>query len=251
MMISKRIGGLSVIVFVFTATFSLAQKQITIDDIWTNGLYRTKGVPGFRFMNDGRHYTSLKQNSLLVYDLTTGEISDTLVNFNDLPLPEDRKQVDDYTFSDDESQLLLATGMESIYRRSTKEWNYTYSLNSRKLSPLCEDGKQMHATFSPDGKKVGYVMNNNLYFKDLGSGKTIQITRDGQVNAIINGSCDWVYEEEFSFSQAFEWSPDSKFISYYRFDERDVPEFTYTNYNGDLYPENVTFKYPKVGTQNS
>src|SRR5512147_682558 len=97
----------------FLTTVTFAQKQITIDDIWTNGVYRSKGVPGFRFMNDGRHYTSLKQNYLLKYDLTTGNITDTLIDFNRLPFPEDRKQVEDYTFSDDESQLLLTTGGES------------------------------------------------------------------------------------------------------------------------------------------
>jgi dipeptidyl-peptidase-4 len=109
----------------------------------------------------------------------------------------------------------------------------------------------MHATLSPDKKKVGYVRDNNLYFKDLSSGKTTQVTTDGKFNAIINGNCDWVYEEEFSFSQAFEWSPDSKCLAFYRFDETKVPEFTMTNYTGELYPEYETFKYPKVGTENS
>jgi dipeptidyl-peptidase-4 len=109
----------------------------------------------------------------------------------------------------------------------------------------------LHATFSPDGKKVGYVLDNNLFFMELGSGKTTQVTTDGKYNSIINGSCDWVYEEEFSFTQAFEWSPDGKCMAYYRFDETNVPEFTITNYTGELYPENEKFKYPKVGTANS
>jgi len=247
----NRIKGICLFICFLFTTLAFTQKQITIDDIWTNGVYRTKGVPGFRFMNDGRHYTSLKQNYLLKYDLTTGNLTDTLINFNHLPLPEDRRQVDDYTFSDDESQLLLTTGSESIYRRSTKEWTYVYNKASKTLTPLNDTGKQMHATFSPDGKKVGYVLDNNLYCMDLASGKTTQITKDGKYNSIINGSCDWVYEEEFSFSQAFEWSPDSRCIAFYRFDETNVPEFTMTNYTGELYPENVKFKYPKVGTENS
>lgn len=230
---------------------SYAQKQITIDDIWTNGVYRTKGVPGFRFMKDGRHYTSLRQNYLLKYDLTTGEISDTLVDFNRLPFPEDRKQVEDYSFSDDETQLVLTTGGEAIYRHSSREWTYIYDPSSNKLTPLDDAGKQMHATLSPDNKRVGYVRENNLYFKDLASGKITQVTTDGKMNAIINGNCDWVYEEEFSFTQAFEWSPDSKCLAFYRFDETKVPEFTMTNYTGELYPEYETFKYPKVGTENS
>jgi dipeptidyl-peptidase-4 len=110
---NNMLRGISFIALLLLATVTIAQKQITIDDIWTNGVYRTKGVPGFRFMNDGRHYTSLKQNYLLKYDLTTGNLTDTLIDFNHLPFPEDRKQVEDYTFSDDESQLLLTTGGEA------------------------------------------------------------------------------------------------------------------------------------------
>ncbi|HEX5112687.1 MAG TPA: hypothetical protein VFV79_07560, partial [Saprospiraceae bacterium] len=108
--------GISIFLFFLVTTLTIAQKQITIDDIWTNGVYRSKGVPGFRFMDDGRHYTQVKQNYLIRYDLTTGNATDTLVNFNKVAFPEDRKQVEDYSFNDDETQLLLTTGGESIYR---------------------------------------------------------------------------------------------------------------------------------------
>jgi dipeptidyl-peptidase-4 len=229
----------------------LAQKQITIDDIWTNGTYRTKGVPGFRFMNDGRHYTTLQDNYILKYDLTTGDLTDTLLDVNLLNLPGEEKRIDDYTFSDDEAQLLLTAGTEAIYRHSTKEWTYVYNTTSHAVSKLNETGKQMHATFSPDGKKVGFVMDNDLYYKELASGQTTRVTFDGKWNEIINGSCDWVYEEEFSFTKAFAWSPDNRYIAYYRFDESAVKEFSMTNYTGELYPENVSFKYPKVGMENA
>ncbi len=228
-----------------------AQKQITIDDIWANGTYRTRGVPGFRFMNDGRHYTTLRQNYILKYDLTTGDLTDTLLDVNLLNLPGEDKQIGGYTFSDDEHQILLTAASESIYRHSTKEWTYVYNTSTRTVSHLDEEGKQMHATFSPDGKKVAYVLNNDLYYKDLAAGKSTRITTDGKWNHIINGSCDWVYEEEFSFTKAFAWSPDSRYLAYYRFDESQVKEFLMTNYTGELYPENVTFKYPKVGMDNS
>lgn len=235
----------------FACSSLAAQKQITIDDIWTNGTYRIKGVPGFRFMNDGRHYTTLKQNYLLKYDLTTGKLTDTLLDCNMIGLPAEHKEIDGYTFSDNESQLLLTSGSESIYRRSSKEWNYVYQMAGGKVAALENTDKQMHATFSPDEKRVAYVQHNDVYMKDLSSGKTTRITHDGLANHIINGSCDWVYEEEFSFTKAFAWSPDSRYIAYYRFDETEVPEFTMTNYTGELYPENVQFKYPKVGTKNS
>lgn len=229
----------------------VAQKQITIDDIWTNGTYRSKGVPGFRFMNDGRHYTDLINNTILKYDLTTGKVVDTLLEVNLLGLPDGDKQINDYGFSDNESLILLKSGMEGIYRYSTKEWNYVYNPATHKADKLHEGGKQMHATFSPDGKKVAYVSDNDLYYKDLLTGAIIRVTDDGKLNQIINGSCDWVYEEEFSFTKAFAWSPDSRHIAYYRFDESQVKEFSMTYYTGQLYPENITFKYPKVGMQNS
>ena len=232
-------------------SLTLAQRQITIDDIWTNGTYRTKGVPGFRFMNDGRHYTALQQNKIVKYDLTTGNLVDTILNVRSLQLPADENNIDDYAFSADESQLLLTTGKESIYRHSTREWTYVYTLSSGKFTKLTDVKKQMHATFSPDGMKVAYVMDNDLFYKDLASGSITQVTSDGETNRIINGSCDWVYEEEFSFTKAFAWSPDSRHLAYYRFDETKVKEFTMTNYTGELYPENETFKYPKVGMENS
>ncbi|MFZ1676737.1 MAG: S9 family peptidase [Saprospiraceae bacterium] len=229
----------------------LAQRQITIDDIWTNGTFRSKGVPGFRFMNDGRHYTALQHNMIVKYDLRTGNLVDTILDVSSLKLPGEQNQIDDYTFSDNESQILLATGTESIYRHSTREWNYVYNLSTGNTTKLSEVSKQMHATFSPDGKKVAFVMDNDFYFKDLASGKTTRVTTDGKVNAIINGSCDWVYEEEFSFTKAFAWSPDSRHLAYYRFDESAVKEITMTNYTGEAYPEMETFKYPKVGMENS
>src|SRR6187402_2902868 len=122
-----------------------AQRQITIDDIWTNGTYRTKGVPGFRFMNDGRHYTTLKDNYILKYDLTTGDLTDTLLDVTKLHLPGEDKRIDDYTFSDDEAQLLLTAGSEAIYRHSTKEWTYVYNMKTSTLAGLDQANKQMHA----------------------------------------------------------------------------------------------------------
>ncbi len=238
--------------FLFTTIAPLhAQKTITMDDLWANGAYRSKGIPGFRFMNDGRHYTANQGNYILKYDFTTGKLVDTLLDGNFLNLPGDDKQIDDYTFSDDESQLILTAGTESIYRYSTREWSYVYNFSTKKLDQLHPATKQMHATFSPDGKKVGFVSDNDLYYIDLTTGKEHRVTTDGEYNKIINGNCDWVYEEEFSFTKAFAWSPDSRYISYYRFDESNVKEFSMTYYTGELYPEETTFKYPKVGMDNA
>ena len=158
---------------------------------------------------------------------------------------------DDYFFSDDEKQLLIKTGTEAIYRRSTRANFFVYNKKNRSFTLLDEAGKQRYATFSPDGKKVAYVRRNNLYCKDLVSGKISQITKDGAFNTIINGSADWVYEEEFSLSKAFEWSVDSKKIGFIRFDESQVKEFIMTMHLDQPYPEYVKFKYPKVGEANS
>ncbi|MEI6185026.1 MAG: S9 family peptidase, partial [Bacteroidota bacterium] len=111
--------------------------------------------------------------------------------------------------------------------------------------------KVLHATFSPDATKVAFVKDNNIYVKDIVNEKTTQITTDGKTNSIINGNCDWVYEEEFGFTRAFQWSKKGNYIAYYRFDESAVPSFTFPVYKDSIYPENYTYKYPKVGEQNS
>lgn len=242
------------VLFVITVSFSAftaAQPTITIDDIWTKGTFRTRGVPGFNFMRDGRHYTTLENNNILQYDLATGHLVDTVLDIGALGLPEEARTADDYSFNSDEAYVLLTSGTESVYRHSTKEWTYIYHRASGRVFPLSQEGKQMHATFSPDGRKVGYVRDNDLYYLDVTSGVATRVTDDGKWNSVINGSCDWVYEEEFSFTKAFAWSPDSRHLAYYRFDESRVPEFTMTNYPGELYPEYQTFKYPKVGMPNS
>ncbi|MFO7721675.1 MAG: alpha/beta fold hydrolase, partial [Bacteroidales bacterium] len=106
------------------------------------------------------------------------------------------------------------------------------------------------AEFSPDGNKVAFVRNNNIFVKDLMTGEETTVTADGEVNSIINGTCDWVYEEEFSFTKGFQWSPSGRYLAYYRFDESNVKEFTLT-YHGPLYPREVKYKYPKAGEDNS
>jgi len=123
-------------------------------------------------------------------------------------------------------------------------------LQTKQLKPLNTEEKQMYADFSPTGSKVAYVLNNNLYYKDLESDELTQITEDGEKNKIINGASDWVYEEELSLSQAFEWSPDGNYIAFYRFDESEVKLWNMKIYN-DLYPEQEQFKYPKAGEKNS
>ena len=109
----------------------------------------------------------------------------------------------------------------------------------------------MYATFSPNGDKVAYVFHNNLFIRDLKSKNTTQITFDGEVNKIINGASDWVYEEEFGLVKAFQWSPDGEQLAYYKFDESNVKEFSMDMFKNELYPSQYEFKYPKAGEENS
>jgi dipeptidyl-peptidase-4 len=155
-----------------------------------------------------------------------------------------------YELSENEDKMLCLTDMESIYRHSFHANYYVYDFKTKTLQLLSENGKQRLATFSPDATKVAFMRDNNLFIKDLTTGEEKQFTKDGLYNHIINGAPDWVYEEEFSFSQGFYWSPDSKKIAYMKFDESNVREFQMEEFEG-LYPDWYSFKYPKAGEDNS
>ena len=230
---------------------SPAQKAITIEDIWASALLFPNSVPGFNFLNDGQHYTRLEANKIQKYDLTTGALVETILDAASLANDNFKGTIDGYDFSKDEQKILLTSEKEAIYRRSSKAYFFVYDNQKAQITPVSSLGKQMYATFNPTADKVAYVFNNNLYYKDLNSEKTIQITSDGELNKIINGALDWVYEEEFGFAQGFAWSPDGTKIAFYHFDESRVKEFTMTHFRGGLYPEYETFKYPKVGEENS
>ncbi|MEQ8470340.1 MAG: S9 family peptidase [Marinoscillum sp.] len=231
---------------VILITISLiAQKKIELANI-TDGTFTQRTVHSVNWMNNGQFYSALTDNQVLKFDVTTGEVVESLVNGNDLGI-----KVDDYSISADESQVLLLTERKSIYRRSFTAVYYLYDIQSGKAQ-LLSDGRQSYATLSPDGTKIAFTRDNNLFYKDLTSQKEIAITSDGEFNSIINGSTDWVYEEELYLTKAFVWSVDSKKIAYYRFDERGVKEYNLQLWNeGQLYPENYVYKYPKAGEDNS
>ena len=156
-----------------------------------------------------------------------------------------------YKFSANEDQILLATASKRIYRHSSVANYYIYNIKSKEIKSLSDDGKQRLASFNPAGDKVAFVRENNIFIKDLKSKTESQITSDGAFNDIINGACDWVYEEEFGDDNAFTWSPDGEKIAFLRFDESRVKEFSMTKYTGGMYPEEFNFKYPKVGEDNA
>lgn len=237
---------------VFIITTGLAQKNITLEDVWAKNTFAAKAAPGFNFMKDGRHYTLLEGSKIQQYDLTTGNLVQTVVDAVALSGNSGfNGQMQDYAFSADEQQVLLMSELEPLYRHSYKGKYFVYDRQAKTVKPVFEKGKISLAFFNPQGTKVAFVFENNLYLKDLATNDTKQITSDGELNKIINGGMDWVYEEEFALTQGYQWSPDGQRIAFYRFDESAVKEFTMTMYYNELYPDYQTFKYPKVGETNS
>lgn len=249
----KRIHSFTVLAFLVALSSSLTaqQREITLEDIW-GGAFRTEFMDVLHSMNNGKEYSVLNFNrskgtsSIEVFDYKPGKIK-TLVDSNNLP---DIPYFISYEFSQDESQILLATKLEQVYRHSTLGTYYVYDAKTGKTS-LLSKWQVQEPTFSPDGTKIAFGYQNNLYVKNLQTGDIKQITMDGEKNKIINGITDWVYEEEFSFVRAFDWSADGRTIAYIRFDESEVPEFSMDIYGTGLYPTEEVFKYPKAGENNA
>ena len=244
------------LISIFLVSFSIISfaqgKTITLNDIW-NGSFRTERIEVLHSMKNGRQYSVLNFNrstrstSVDLYDYKTQSKVMALVDSKDL---QEVPYFTNYIFSSDESKIILATEVESIYRRSTLGVFFVYDIASKKLQKI-SDSKIQEPTLSPDGSQVAYVFNNNLYLKNLKSNSKKQITFDGQKNKIINGITDWVYEEEFAFVRAYEWNSDGNKIAFLRFDETSVPEFSMDVYGQDLYQTQQVFKYPKAGEKNA
>lgn len=236
--------------FIFSClslTLVQAQDSITVADFTLRNTFAQHDVGGIDWMNNGKFYTTLSDNKIIRYDITTGRAVETVLDGSALSTPI---VIDEYSFSANESQILLQTERQSIYRRSFIAAYFVYDVNTKTVKPL-STGKQSYATFSPDGSKVAFVRDNNLFYVNLADMEEKQVTSDGKFNSIINGTTDWVYEEELSFVVGFEWSPDSRKLAYYRFDESDVPLYNLQFWGDFLYPVNYRYKYPKAGEKNS
>ncbi len=239
------------VLLIFNAGLSLAQSTITLEDIWRNGTYSAEHVSGIRSLNDGLHYTTLEDGNFLQFSYATGELVDTVVSAATLEFDGEPVTIGHYGFNRHETKLLIGTDAEPLYRHSVSYRCYAFDRTSEKLREIADGRHVFHATFSPVSNQVAYVRDNNLYIEDLDTRKVTAITVNGKKNEFINGMSDWVYEEEFAFTKAFQWSPDGRFIAYYEFNEKDVKEFSMTRFGGDLYPTEERFKYPKAGEENS
>jgi dipeptidyl-peptidase-4 len=240
------------IAFLFISFLAFNQ-ELTIEQIWKKYEFYAKSVEGFKSMNDGETYSRpIKDASIKKYSIVNqNDEGTTLVDGKDLLYQGKEVVYDDYEFNADESKILFLTETTPVYRRSFKAVYFLYDIATKKLQPLdTEHQPQTLAEYSPDGTMVSYIHGNDLFVKNIKSGVVTKLTKDGKKNKIINGTTDWVYEEEFSITKAYSWSPDSKLIAFLKFDEREVPEFTMAMY-GELYPDQYKFKYPKAGEVNS
>jgi len=231
-------------------------KEITVESIWKTYDFYAKGFPGFKGMKDGEHFTKITMsgNSWSVTKHAFSDYSgqgETILTEKDMLYAGKAVAMEEYEFNGDETKMLITTNVESIYRRSYSADFYIFDLVSKKLTPLDADRPGANlAEFSPDGSQIAYAHGNNLYIKNLKTNKITQVTKDGKFNNIINGTTDWVYEEEFAITKAFMWSADSKQLAFLRFDESKVKEFELAFY-GQLYPQIYKYKYPKAGEDNS
>ena len=222
------------------ASVSAFSQEITLDKIYS-GYYRGKNIAGISSLKNGENYAVIEQGGIAKYSYKTSQKEGNIVDGN----------FQSYIFNDDESKILLLKESEPIYRHSFLGKFDVKDLKSGKVLSLNNGNFVQEPTFSPDGTKVAFIVDNNLYYQELSSGKIIQITNDGKKNSILNGLADWVYEEEFGHARQYEWTKNSDAIVFVKSDESEVPEMYIPIYGKQLYPSEMRFKYPKAGEKNS
>ncbi|MDR0972243.1 MAG: alpha/beta fold hydrolase [Bacteroidales bacterium] len=246
----------SLILFcLFFSLLGFSQKKITLEDIWITGKFYPNSIREIRSLPSGQEYCVLNRTGIDKYEYKSKDKIETIVNFSLLNFSkneEKRNVVADYSFSADQSKILLAVNPTYIYRYSFTADYYIYDIKTKNFYPLNKEGKEQLAEFSPDGNKVSWIRDNNLYITDISSKnrEVKQVTFDGEFNKIINASSDWVYEEELTLVKAYKWNNTSDKIAYYRFDQTNVKEYSIQIW-GELYPKEYKYKYPKAGEDNS
>ena len=241
-------------------SLGIQAQKVTLQDV-AQGTYRAQNIYGLKPMLDGEHYTQISSDHkrIVKYSFKTGKEVEAIF---DVTKARDCnfKTFDDYILSPDEKLILIQTETKPIYRHSFTAVYYIYNVKNNTLEPLSNNGPQQVPLFSPDGNQIAFVRNNNIFLVKLLFGNSeSQVTKDGEYNKVLNGIPDWVYEEEFSFNRAFDFSADSKMIAYIRFDESQVPMFYFPWYKGmapakedyATYPGKYEYKYPKAGETNS
>lgn len=245
---------------------------LSLERIYTNKEFNSERAPYFRWLDDGSGYTVLEAradsathnddethgvagNDIVFYQ-PDGSARKVLISVEQLT-PQGAKEalsIEDYQWSDDGKWALIFTNGQKVWRHRTRGDYWVLNLENNHLYQLGGQSPEatsvMFAKFSPDSKKIAYVQHNNIYVETLGKQTVTALTTDGS-DTIINGNFDWVYEEEFSITDGFRWSPDSQAIAYWQLDQSGVEYFTMINNTDALYPTLTRFPYPKAGEQNS
>ena len=235
-------------------------QQVTLQEVAT-GAYRAESIYGIKPMLDGEHYTQISRDrkKIVKYSFKTGKEVATIFDVStarNITL----KSFDDYIMSPDESKILIQTETKAIYRRSYTAVHYIFNVRNNTLETLSDGGPQQVPLFSPDGNQIAFVRDNNIFLVKLLFGNSeSQVTKDGKFNHVLNGIPDWVYEEEFGFNRAFDFSADGTMLAYIRFDESEVPMYSFPWYKGlkpsldeySVYPGAYEYKYPMPGVDNS
>ena len=240
---------------VATSAPTSLREQLTVQNIYGSRYFFGESFSA-TWRDGGRHWVSIDsngegQNEMWEVSAASGR-RNKLVGADEL-IPAGAEKpigIDGFSFSQDGKKLLIFTNATRVWRARTKGEYYVFDLEARTLTPVStQPGWQLFAKFSPSGRYVAYVRDHNIYLTDLESGEEQPLTRDGTEN-IINGTTDWVYEEELGIRDAFRWSPDGRRIAFLRFDQTDVRRF-YMVDESELYPEMTAIPYPKSGEVNS
>jgi len=232
---------------------------LELDSVVT-GKYNALTLPEMKPMQDAKFYTCLDEvgQHIISYQFLTGKQAEVLFELDKVK-GDGPERITGYEFSPTEAKILVWAEKTPIYRHSFMTEYYIYDRKRNTMDALSLNGAQRDARFSPDGRSIAFVRDNNLYIKRLDFGTEIQVTTDGARNSVINGATDWVYEEEFMETSAYDWSADSKFLAYLRFNEKDIPTYSFPLYGAFVskqkrqkyYPGQYSFKYPSSGEQNS
>ena len=256
----KKKSVLMLVVGLLGFVFSLnAQHVPTLEEAVRGGLIRTEGGGSVNWMKDGEHYSKIERNADGGFDVMAYMAKDNskevLIPASLLVNPDTKKPISvrSFTFSDDNSKALIYTNTRRVWRYDTKGDYWVLDLKSGKMQQLGKkfpEATLMFAKFSPDATRVAYVSGNNIYVENIADGTITTLTSDGN-DVIVNGTFDWVYEEEFACRDGFRWSPDGQYIAYWQSDTEGTGWFDMINNVDSIYPTFVHFPYPKAGTTNS
>jgi dipeptidyl-peptidase-4 len=237
------------------------QEKLSLDRIFASSEFNTHPLPPIHWVPELSGYLTLEPSAslpdgqdIILYTLPQKKRQVLIEASALVPFGEEKPiSIEDFTFSRDRTKLLIYTNSRRVWRRNTRGDYWVLDLNSgllQKVGAHAQPSSLMFAKLSPRGDQVAYVYKNNIWVEDLKTHQPRQLTRDGS-KTIINGTSDWVYEEEFGLRDAFRWSPDGQYIAFWQFNTQDVPRFTLINFTDSLYPQLIQFPYPKVGQTNS